>query len=65
MDGGTAVGLSLDLLQGVLAEIHKPGTTVAANTIGLIEGAVEKLLAVKSDPVTFGELESFKITPNF
>lgn len=54
-----AIEVSLALLQGTLTAI--PATAEYAPIISLIEASIAKLVEAQSTPVTFGELEGYRI----
>lgn len=59
----SAIDTAVHLLQGVLAVIPQAGA--GAQAAGLIGAALDKLLTVQSTPVTFGQLEGFRLKQLF
>lgn len=58
-----AIDTTVHLLQGVLSAI--PQAQAGAQAAQLIGAALDKLLAVQSSPVTFGQLEGLRLQKLF
>lgn len=59
----SAIDLALNLLQGILASAGVKG--LAPEIIKDVEAAVAALSRVKGTPVTYQQLESLRVTPEW
>jgi len=59
----SAIELALSLLQGILSSAKVQG--LAPEIIADIEAAVSKLIAVHGSPVTYQQLESLRVKPQW
>ena len=60
MGATTLIALVISLLQSVLGAAKIGG--VPADVVALIESAVNNLLQVQGQPVTYSQLESLRVT---
>ncbi len=57
------IALVLTLLQTILQDAK--AKNAAQEVVAGIEAAIEKLISVQGTPVTYGELESLRVTPEW